>query len=71
MSEQRAEYVAIEIRHEEGTWWCDSPHVPGFTGAADTRDELIERSRTAIEEILAEDGKRLGTFVWMERTDES
>jgi predicted RNase H-like HicB family nuclease len=57
-------YVSLAVHYEEGTWWCDSSEIPGFTAAADTRNELIRRSHDAVVEILAAQGEQLGTFVW-------
>lgn len=31
----------VVIHHEQATWWCDSPDVPGWTAAAQTRDDLL------------------------------
>jgi predicted RNase H-like HicB family nuclease len=57
-------YISLDVHHEDDTWWCDSPEIPGFYGAADTRDELIGRCHLAVQEILADQGETLGTFVW-------
>lgn len=32
--------ITVEIHHDEGVWWAESPSIPGFSSAADTLSEL-------------------------------
>lgn len=64
--EDNAEYIAINIHREDNIWWADSPDLPGFTRVDNTKQGLINRCRTAVEEILGSESKRLGTFVWVD-----
>lgn len=32
--------ITVRYHKEAGTWWAESPDLPGFSAAADSRDEL-------------------------------
>lgn len=35
--------IMMTIHEENGTWWAQSTALPGFSAAANSREELIER----------------------------
>lgn len=32
--------ITVRYHKEAGTWWAESPNLPGFSAAADSREEL-------------------------------
>ena len=43
--------VALHFHQEAETWWADSPDLPGWTAAADTFSELMDRCRESLIEM--------------------
>lgn len=41
----------VRLHHEAGTWWAECDDIPGWSAAADTRDELLDHVRQSIEEL--------------------
>ncbi|HXA33389.1 MAG TPA: hypothetical protein VNV87_14115 [Acidimicrobiales bacterium] len=35
--------IQVDIHEEDGHWWADSTQLPGWSFAADSREELIAR----------------------------
>lgn len=33
-------FITVLIHNEDGAWWAESPDLPGYSAAADTREEL-------------------------------
>lgn len=46
--------ATVVYHHEDGTWWADSPDVPGFTAVSDTLSELRQMVREGVPFYLDE-----------------
>lgn len=62
--------VLVTIHTEDGTWWADSPTIPGFYAMADTRQELLHEVRESLEfaaddleDVTLSEAIRTGVFV--------
>jgi predicted RNase H-like HicB family nuclease len=52
--------VRVQYHLDEGSWWADSPDVPGFTAVAETLQELRPLAREGVcfaldEKVVVED----------------
>ena len=46
--------IRIVYRHGADGWWCESPDVPGWSGAADSYTEIIKLAKDGIAFALGE-----------------
>lgn len=55
--------VTVSFHNEDGVWWAESDDLPGFSAAADTREELVSLVRDGVAFHLGHKA-----FVIVERT---
>lgn len=56
--------ITVRIHNESGVWWAESPEVPGFSAAADTRDELRELIREGVAYALDDQAHMILEASW-------
>ena len=58
--------IVLHYDHEDGVWWAEVPSLPGCYSQGDTREQLLENVREAIE-LWIEGAQEIGRDIPEER----
>lgn len=54
--------ITLVLHMEDGSWWADSPDLPGFSAADSDLQELRVTARMALRDILGDRGEDMSSL---------